>query len=290
MTDQYPDVAWITDHGNWPSFSSDGTQVVYTQIGPNIGYRIAIVAATGGTPTVLDTGLHASSRPDWSWNPDTIAFTGQAVEGGSNRLWLIDSDGSNCRSVGMYAIEGNVLYPSWYQDQTTLVVANYFQLEEQVQVRLLKVQMGSTGTTVSPLTSISNITAGRPSVNPSGTAVAFAGNDGPYDQQNNQIWSVVPPSDPTQVYANQGRSPNWSPDGQWIVFESNYGSPSPADYAIFVIASDGSGAVGQLSDYDYSGPHPEWSRDQTKIVFGGAPRNGIGVIDTPAAYLPTGSN
>ena len=132
--------------------------------------------------------------------------------------------------------------------------------------------------------------AGRPSVSPDGEKIAFAGNADQYSQAQNQIWVVEPPNKPFRLEkgddlsAIQGRSPNWSPNGDLIVFESTrpFLHPDPCTaLAIWVMNSDGTNPR-QLTDRAlFSASHAEWSRQQTQIVFAGQ-GEGIGIIDFAA--------
>lgn len=115
--------------------------------------------------------------------------------------------------------------------------------------------------------------------------IAFAGNWGEDKQVRNQIWIVEPPHEPFRLEpgdpgACQGRSPNWSPTGERIVFESTRPTPDPNGdtwLAIWIINSDGKDPW-QLTDRElFSAYHAEWSRQQTQVVFAGAGK-GIGII------------
>src|SRR6185369_3547251 len=132
----------------------------------------------------------------------------------------------------------------------------------------------------------SEVLTGMSSVSPDGKWVAFAGqqNKGQgYNQNDNQIWLVDGSGAARAIEANPlpGRTPNWSPDGKRIAFESSRGSPDD-HLALFVMNRDGSGLT-QLTDYALNGNHPAWSPDGRHLVFSwgsepGKP-NGIAVMD-----------
>lgn len=71
MANSFPEITWLTNSGSWPSFSPDGSQIVYVD-----GGMLYTVPASGGTPQPLYTPPQGqqATRPDWSWSP-SIAFS-----------------------------------------------------------------------------------------------------------------------------------------------------------------------------------------------------------------------
>lgn len=270
---QYPPVTWITPEGGWPSFSSDGQTIVYS-----LNSSLLTIPTSGGTPTTIvkATRSFGATRPDWSWNPTTIAFTGQETTDGKTvaHVWLVNSDGSKLHRMAYQGQLTDTLYPSWYKDPRYIAA-----MDGGGNQHVVIYKFDRKGGDPVALTSYDDITAGRPSVSPDGKSVAFAGTKGPFDQQNNQIWTITPPSkQAVQLDPKQGRSPNWSPDGRWILFESN----RDGKYREYVMPAAGGDAVA-LTDGAMNATHGEWSRQQDKIVFEGSGK-GIGVFDVPAKY------
>jgi len=270
-------IQWINTnpYSDWPSFSLDGSQVVFT-----LGGALYTVDVSGANlkrlyPAEGTTGVNAT-RPDWSWNAESIAFTYNNSE-----IWTVSPDGSGAAPYCAAPPPGAYMYyPSWNQDLKSLIAVGYNK--ENTQAELFKLTPDSHES----LTKTPYPCAGRPSVNPDGTRIAFAGNWGEYKQVQNQIWIVEPPKEPFRLEpgdpsAFQGRSPNWSPTGERIVFESTRPTPDPTGktrLAIWIINSDGK-EPWQLTDRElFSAYHAEWSRQQTQVVFAGAGQ-GIGIIN-----------
>ena len=84
---------------------------------------------------------------------------------------------------------------------------------------------------------------------------------------------------------DQGRSPNWSPDGKWVVFETDRFS-NEGNYGLGIMPADGSSAVTKLLGPEYNAHHPEWDREQLRIAFN-KPGEGIGVFIVPEQYRPS---
>jgi Tol biopolymer transport system component len=279
----YPDVRWMEiDGADRPSFSSDGTRIVYQNL--RVG-GLYIVGADGGDPwTLLEaTDDLQPTRPDWSWSPETIAFGGQA--GNGSTIWLIESDRTGLRQVPGQDGLANLTYPSWYQDPRWLVAVNYGDT-----AILWRLSRDGCEPPVQ-LTPGEGFCAGRPTAAPGDALapVAMAGTQGPCNQASNQIWIVSPPSpDPAQLDAKQGRSPNWSPDGKWILFESNRDTGPGGNYQLFVAPVPGLEIVDMepvaLTDPSYFAQHAEWSRQQDRIVFERGNGAALGIIDVPAPF------
>ena len=279
----YPNVNWIgIDGADRPSFSRDGTRIVFQSLTAGGLY---VVDSGGGDPTLLLPGTPElqPSRPDWSWSPETIAFGG--VAGGSSTIWLIDSDGSNLRPLPNMGSLTRSTYPSWYESGRWIVVVDGDDPKHNALWRL------TVDGSEDPrqLTTTHDFCAGRPSVSPGGelAPVAFAGTRGEFNQRSNQIWIVRPPLlEAEQMDPQQGRSPNWSPDGRWILFESN--RLTRGHYQIFVAPAPGIDALEMepvpLTDPAYPAQHAEWSRQQDRIVFERGNGEALGVIEVPPQF------
>ncbi len=282
----YPPVKWIApDGGDRPSFSRDGSEVVY-----QIGNDLLIIGSNGGTPRLLLAGTETlvPSRADWSWSPCTIAFGGQNPKDNVSTIWLIESDGTNLRQLPNHGTLTHSTYPSWYEDLQSIVVVDSGNRHFHALWRLT---VDGSADPVQ-LTSMDNFCAGRPTAAPGGTnaPVAFAGTIGPHNEDFNQIWTVKPPSlGATQLNPQQGRSPNWSPDGQWILYESNRLTGPTGNYQLF-IAEAPSAAIAAMEPVPVTDPsifaqHAEWSRQQDRIVFElGRTGEALGVIEVPGQF------
>jgi Tol biopolymer transport system component len=130
-------------------------------------------------------------------------------------------------------LSDRVLYPSWYPNGDQLAVLD---ARDEV-IKRIDLTLGTAVTVTDHqqvLTGMPSVLAGRQV-----DCVRRQRNTGqPYDQTKNSIWLVsdvgalrtVEPAPASRTNAN------WSPDGQWLAFESNRGS-SDQSYAAFIIVA-----------------------------------------------------
>lgn len=268
----------------WPCFSPDAKSVVFSRsMDGGKTWELFVVPVKGGEPqkfarSPLPAPI-SETRADWSNRTNVIAFTGTSSLG-KNDIWLINGDGTNPRALTIAGLSNKVFYPSWYPDGEQIAVLD---VQDGV-IKRVNLKQGI----VTSLTKHEQVEVGMPNVSPDGKSVAMAAQKNvgqSYNQDKNNIWLIddagalrtleIPPL--------QGRAPSWSPDGRWIVFESNRGDETNR-LAIFMAHPDGSG-VTQLTDYELNANHAVWSRDGTKIVFS-AERDGrnkfsIAMIEAP---------
>ena len=210
---------------------------------------------SGTTPSsfIQDQYIEISDRPDWCWRTGQVAFN----FGPDIWVGVVDSSGGNFRSLGAQTARMN--YPTWFPDGKTLAVENYaastqpnpgpsYPLPNTTTIN------SSTGVIFTPDLEGPDLWAGMPSVNPvNPNLIAFAGqpvSGSTYNQDMNYIYVMdtsssegagrrssserlaTGPFNPNY----QGRAPWWSPDGKWVVFESNRPSQYEANglYAIYL--------------------------------------------------------
>ena len=258
------------------SFSPDGDRLVFARS----GQLFVIPVAGGPLQALLPTPPRVGgSRMEWSRSRDLIAFSGSTPEEGAS-IWLVEPDGSDLRRITSSELSQDVMYPSWYPDGNALAVVDY-QARGAPAV-LKRIELGTLA--VQELTNPDEIIAGKPSVSPDGRSIAFAGRrpGTPGGQSANRIW-ILEGGQLRELDAEQGRTPAWSPDGDWVAFESNRGSPN-GHYALFVAPAQG-GVARQLTSFEVNANHPAWSPDGRHIAFSVAPdlQNmwRIAVLDVP---------
>jgi Tol biopolymer transport system component len=263
----------------WPAFSPDGSTIVFSRTTNQKQWELFKVAVTGGLATPLArTPLPVSAtRPRWSAAADAIAFTATTAEG-YDQIWTIKSNGSGARVVYGDAKGSHLFYPDWSPDGKSLILSS-------TQPQMIQRTSLVTGK-VQALTNPDFVLPGMASQSPDGREIVFAGQRAvgdAYDQNNNMLWLIDAKGvlRPVERAPLQGRAPAWSPDGRWIAFESDRGSPD-GRYAVFLIRRDGSGLV-QVTDYLFNAGHPVFSPDMRRLAVcvGTGENTRIALVELP---------
>jgi WD40-like Beta Propeller Repeat len=232
---------------------------------------------SGATPSsfITDKSIAISTRPDWCWKTGEVAFNY------GSHIWVgvADSSGGNFRSLRKHTASMN--YPTWYPDGQTLAVENYASISPPPVPPYPLPNMATIDASTGDLGAADlqglNFWGGMPSVNPvKPNLIAFAGqpfSGSPYNENKNYIYvidtcgsegpvmleSAAISAGPFNVNY-QGRAPWWSPDGKWVVFESNRPSQYEANslYALYLYEYLSQGPAIQITSTIYNCNHAKW--------------------------------
>jgi len=252
----------------WPSFSPDGKTVLFSRtVDKGRTWELFVVPSSGGEPRRLSAAPLpvSATRANWSKDNGLIAFIGESSAGGGTSLWLINADGKEPRQIQASGLSDGVFYPSWYPTGNRLALVDFGGGEGGVVK-----QVDLAGKVATPLTSRQQVLAGMLRVSPDGQWIAFAGQENhgqTYDQTKNSIWLRDDAGKLHLLDPKQGRAPGWSPDGEWLAFESDRDSLEHL-YAIFIARRDGT-AITQITPRTLDAIHPAWSPDGKLVVLAG---------------------
>lgn len=264
---------------------AEGAHLIFERTirGGQTHLQLLDLATPNAEPTPFVPSLQLSTRPDWCWKSGQVAFNNGLG------VWIAEADGS-----GLQLLKGTagMIYPAWYPQADALAVMNG---QSTANPQPCTSEIDPDGTIVQAVMANDTVWAGMPSVNPANPKqIVFAGqligDQKSYDQDRNYVWFVDSSTDPVTVRpldqkapakgpfnaAFQGRAPWWSPDGNWVVFESSRASTEGL-YAIFIQDAAGENPAVQVTDCQWNANHAKWFPSGTKLV--------VSVLQSPSGSL-----
>jgi len=277
-----------------PAIDGAAAHVVFERTPVAGGHtKLFILSLTDGVPGEfvkpardIITGP-VQTRPDWSWITGQVVLdVSQSNSSGISAVLIVQADG---RPINNVPNSEAYLYPTWSPDGTQLIVYNNNSGSAEPQPCTSLIALDGTILTLN----LNGLDAdsvpmfgGFASPRPDNTKlVAYAGQPdmpwgpvavGGYNQNYNYVFvntenSGVFTSAPVESGASiriydpthQGRSPVWSPDGNYVAFESD----RAGGYAVFLADVTAGTAPVQITDASYGAQHPKFYPDQTKLVL-----------------------
>jgi Tol biopolymer transport system component len=257
----------LSDFGNNPAWSPDGKEIACADEGP-VGPAVrstsnsliwAVNVATGERRQVTKED---AIQPNWSPHGNRIAYGGRR-NAAQRDIWTIPAGGGEPTEVmNDQAIEGS---PVWSPDGKYL----YFVSDRAGSMNLWRVPIEEqTGRVLGPAEAVTT-----PSPYSAQLSFSLDGRRMVYSQilsrGNLQQVGFDPDKETVTgqpIWITQGsrwaNTPNLSPDGGWLAFDSQRGTQDD----LFVIRRDGT-SLRQLTDDPYKDRQPRWSPDGKRIAF-----------------------
>ena len=209
--------------GQWLAWSPSGTEIAMCCLVGG-GRSIVIAQADGSGSQPLDLGF-AAADPAWR-PPDGRELLVRRIEGGTAELYLIASDGSNPRSLG---VRGKGLFDgnfdsggaAWSPDGSQIA---YHTVDGAVGTERFRVHVvradGSDDRVLT--TSHATFQEASPAWSPDGTQIAIQR----WTWEGNSVVAVLPADGsssgrslgrPHRFEDNKGGQPIWSPDGSRLL-------------------------------------------------------------------------
>jgi TolB protein len=235
-------------HDFYPTFSADGGLLLFAS-NRDGHYNLYLKLLANDILTQLTTGLGEVSSASFSPDGLQVAFS-NSVDGKPSSLWIIDHDGKNPHML--YEGTGNIAGPVWSPNGKSIAFAMSSAANlESYEVYIMDVETK----TIGPVTkgTLSN-TGGSVDWSPDGRfLLLFAGPSG-----NNNIFTFEIVSGAIKQLTDGGNNaaPAYSPDGRWIVFNSQRKNDTAN---IFIMRVDGSD-VRQLTNDTEPDWQPRWGR------------------------------
>jgi Tol biopolymer transport system component len=257
----------LSNFGNNPAWSPDSKEIGCADEGPvdpavrsTSNSRVwAVNVATGERRQVTKED---AIQPNWSPHGDRIVYGGRR-NAAQRDIWTIPAGGGEPTEVtNDQAIEGS---PVWSPDGKYL----YFSSDRAGSMNLWRVPIEErTGKVLGPAEAVTT-----PSSYSAQLSFSLDGRRMVYSQISSRGNLQQVGFDPDQetvtgqpVWITQGtrwaNTPNLSPDGEWLAFDSQRGKQDD----LFVIRRDGT-SLRQLTDDPYKDRQPRWSPDGKQIAF-----------------------
>ena len=220
---------------NWPSWSPDGSQLVFTcrQRVAGLGGGICAINADGSNRRQL------SNSNDWepSWSPDGRYIVFASQRDGNPEIYLMNADGSHENRLTHDPADD--WQARWSPDSTRLVFISGRDGDWEIYIMDIS-DGGLAGDSNLVRLTDNDVRDGFPDWSPDGTQIAFSSmRDG-----NEEIYVMnADGSDPQRLTYNDFDEsfPRWSPDGLRIAYTIFSSSANIYSHEIAIMSADGSG-------------------------------------------------
>ncbi|MEQ8674396.1 MAG: hypothetical protein RLP44_06890 [Aggregatilineales bacterium] len=192
-----------------PAFSPDGQQLAYaSRRDGNWEIYILDMRNPLGEPTRMTFGLGFQAAPVWS--PDGLFLAYESYQNNNLDIYLMAVDGTSLLPTALPSMSASAEFsPAWSPEGRQIAYVSWRDGNQDIYVYDLDSEE-----TIN-LTNTPTRHEDFPAWNADGTLITYSARDEGIEKVF--VKSVEAPTEPAQVIA-RGRNPNWSPDGNSIVF------------------------------------------------------------------------
>ncbi|MGZ6346900.1 MAG: protein kinase domain-containing protein, partial [Anaerolineales bacterium] len=246
-----------------PSWSPDGKRLVFTspcskRQDAYPGADLYIINADGSNMTPLETGAEGNFDPAWSPDGTRIAFT--SLRDGSRQIYVITLGNNQVTRLTGDSSDVHLpdwsMQPAWSPRGTQIVFTGHGLLTDSLQIW----EMSDAGLGQSFLIHRgADLWNSLPDWSPDGKTILFSETMGAQELG----WlmrfdSLTLNVDHLRTGAS-GTHGVYSPDGAWVAYESKDAQDSiRQDYDIYLVRSDGTGAIVRLTKAQTMEFDPDW--------------------------------
>jgi Tol biopolymer transport system component len=239
-----------------PTPSLEGGRIAFERTLPGeCNARIYVMNADGSDVAALTVGC--DHEPAWSPDGRQIVYSnGGGGMAGPYHLYRVRADGSATVQLTDGAFVDRS--PAWSPDGRRIAFAR--SPVDEVDADVFVINADGSG-----LTNLTNDPArdqGSPTWSPDGTRIAFV--QTPQGAGSGDLSVMDADGTGMRSLGVDGLDPAWSPSGDRIALTGGCCAVGPW---IYLIAPDGSGAIGIANPQGLDGSEPAWSPDGTTLAF-----------------------
>jgi TolB protein len=212
---------------------------------------------TNGTGLALLTA--GGADPAWSPNGSKVAFDRPSGSSSGTGIWTITADRSHESQITTGTATYEDRFPTWSPDGTKIA----FVRAERAAGGCSRIYVvGADGTNPTPLAPGPQCRQEDLDWSPDGSRLAYSAYDDTLDTRGLYV-ANADNSAATQIQPD-GRSPSWSPGGNWIVY--SVGAPDGFDHG-GILRTTPDGHLGPSNPDHFLDKQPDWSPDGSRIVY-----------------------